>query len=180
MDDKPSDIVTFWREAGPTKWFKKDEAFDTEIAERFMPLYDRACRGELDAWAEEPGSALALILVFDQFSRNLYRNDARAFAQDGRCVRIVHDAMANGDDRKIPDDLAPFIYMPLMHSENLSDQQTCIDEMERLGKADNVKFARIHYDIIEKFGRFPHRNTVLGRITTPEEEQFLADGGFSG
>lgn len=180
MNDKPQDVLKFWREAGPEKWFKKDDAFDAEIADRFMPLYDRACRSELDDWAKEPDAATALILLFDQFSRNLYRNDARAFAQDGRCVRIVHDMMASGAGRKVPEDIAPFIYMPLMHSENLDDQQKCIDEMERLEKPDNVKFAKIHYDIIAKFGRFPHRNAVLGRVTTPDEEKFLADGGFSG
>ena len=180
MNNTPQDVLKFWRDAGPEKWFKKDDTFDAAIADNFIPLYGRACRGELDDWAKEPDAATALILIFDQFSRNLYRNDARAFAQDGRCLRIVHDMMASGADRKVPEDIAPFVYMPLMHSEDLDDQQKCIDEMERLEKPDNVKFAQIHYDIIEKFGRFPHRNTVLGRVTTPEEAKFLTDGGFSG
>lgn len=180
MNVTPEQVIAFWREAGPKKWFKKDDTFDEEIRTRFGETLEKAGNGELDHWTHDPNSSLALILVLDQFSRNLHRDSAKAFENDDKCVAIVQDMMKSGDDRKVPDDLAPFIYMPLMHSENLADQEECITQMQRLGKQDNVKFAIIHRDIIEKFGRFPHRNKVLGRETTPEEQAFLDEGGFAG
>ncbi len=173
------DILTFWAEAGEAKWWKRDEAFDTEIARRFSTIHEQAAQGQLENWCQTPNGALALIIVLDQFSRNLFRNSPKAFAQDAQCLVLVHALMAKGTDRKMRDDLAPFVYLPLMHSEKLSDQDLCIQEMQRLDLEEQVKFAKIHRDIIVKFGRFPHRNEVLGRDTTPQEAEFLANGGFS-
>ena len=176
----PHDILEFWMNAGPRKWWKKDPAFDDEIRSQFGSLYEQAYSGELDHWASKPDSALALILLLDQFSRNLNRNSPRAFAQDKKCVALVHDIMAAGLDRQMPKELAEFCYLPLMHSENLEDQKLCLREMERTGKQGNIKAAVEHLEIIERFGRFPHRNEVLGRETTAEEQAFLDGGGFSG
>jgi len=176
----PEDVLNFWVDAGPKMWWQKDDGFDAEIAQRFGNTHDAAARGELDAWLSKPDAGLALIIVLDQFSRNLFRNDARAFAQDEQCLRMVKSLMSSGHDRKMRHDIGMFCYMPLMHSEDLDDQKECLAQMERLGLKDNVKYAVIHLEIIEKFGRFPHRNAVLGRQTTPDEQKFLDDGGFSG
>ncbi len=176
----PQDILNFWIDAGPEKWWRKDAKFDAEINSRFGALYEQACAGKLDNWASEPESALALIILLDQFSRNLHRNSPRAFAQDAKCAALVHQLIDAGMDRQMPEKIAEFCYMPLMHSEQLQDQETCLHEMKRTGKQGNIKAAKEHLEIIEKFGRFPHRNPVLGRDTTPEEKAFLDGGGFSG
>lgn len=176
----PAEITEFWTSAGPSKWFARNEAFDQEIADRFLPTHTAAASGELDGWSETAQGSLALILVLDQFSRNLFRNDPRAFAQDEACIKIAQQAMNRGLDRDLADDLRVFVYMPFMHSEELAHQRTCLEQMQALGRQDNVKYAQIHLDIIEEFGRFPHRNTVLGRQTTAAERKFLDQGGFSG
>ena len=180
MVTQPHEILDFWREAGPKKWWKKDAAFDAEIKERFEKAIGAGASGKFQDWEKEPDTTLALIILLDQFSRNIYRDDARAFAQDAACLGVTKRAMANGFDRKMPDDIGVFCYMPLMHSENLDDQEQCIVEMRRLKLSDNEKFAVIHRDIIRDFGRFPHRNAVLGRETTREEQAFLDAGGFAG
>ena len=177
---KPEDVLEFWTDAGPKKWWKKDPQFDAEIARLFGGTHAEASTGLLDDWAKEPNSCLALIIILDQFSRNLFRNDARSFAQDGQCVAVTKDAIANGFDKKMPEAIASFCYLPLMHSEDLADQNLCLDLMEKTGSEENVKSAVEHRDIIAKFGRFPHRNTVLGRETTAEEQAFLDAGGFAG
>lgn len=179
MTASANEIIDFWRKAGPKAWFKRDDAFDAQIRAKFEPTYEAATAGKLDVWALAPDSALALIIVLDQFPRNLFRNDPRAFATDDKTLGIVNSVMAAGLDRKMPEDLISFCYMPLMHAENLAAQRRCVEQMERLGHDDTVKFAKIHLDVIEKFGRFPHRNAALGRKTTPEEQAFLNAGGFS-
>ena len=174
------DVLNFWTEAGPKKWWMKDSEFDAEISRQFGGLYEQACKGELDHWAESPDGALALILLLDQFSRNLHRNSPLAFAQDNKCADLTRSQIASGADHHLPADIRPFCYMPLMHSENLEDQNLGLEMMEKFGVEGNVKAAVEHRDIIAKFGRFPHRNSVLGRETTPEEQAFLDDGGFAG
>lgn len=136
--------------------------------------------GGYDDWTDSPEGALALIIILDQFSRNLYRNSPQAFAQDRRCAQITHEVMDKGLDQKMPEDLRVFCYMPLMHSEDLEDQELCVKVMNDNGYEANISFAEDHRDIIKRFGRFPHRNAALGRETTEEEKQFLDDGGFSG
>ncbi|PHS77967.1 MAG: hypothetical protein COB56_00035 [Robiginitomaculum sp.] len=180
MSATPQDVLDFWLNAGPKNWFAKSDDFDADINSAFGQTLEDAIAGKCDNWAETPDGTLALIILLDQFSRNLFRDDARAFAQDKKSVNILHAAIASGDDLKIREDLAAFFYMPLMHSENLSDQELCIEQMTRLNLEGNVKFAIIHRDIIRDFGRFPHRNAVLDRKTTPEEQIFLDKGGFSG
>ena len=176
----PNDVLEFWTAAGPEKWWQKDIEFDVEIKNVFGATHAAAKSGDLNNWLETPDGTLALVIVLDQFSRNLFRNDARAFEQDEQCVSIVKSAMDSGFDRKMRSDIGMFIYLPLMHSEDISDQKLCVKEMTRLKLENEIKFAKIHLDIIEEFGRFPHRNKVLGRATTPREQEFLDEGGFSG
>ena len=173
----PADVVTFWKEAGPGKWFKKNPEFDAEIRDRFEALHHAAARRELDAWAETAEGALALLLLLDQFPRNLYRNSAHAFATDPLARMFASRAVAAGFDKVVAPDLRNFFHLPFEHSENLEDQDRAVDEAV---DADALKWARIHRDIIARFGRFPHRNAALGRETTGDEQAFLENGGFSG
>ncbi|MEF2072195.1 DUF924 family protein [Consotaella aegiceratis] len=175
----PAAVIGFWREAGPDRWFKKDEAFDRAIRERFSATYGRAAKGRLDDWAGSADGALALVILLDQFPRNMFRGDARSFATDPKALAIAKQALARGDASTVAPDLAPFLAMPLMHSEDLADQQACVDWMRRIGP-NNVRYAEEHRDIIARFGRFPHRNPMLGRQTSEDERRFLEEGGFAG
>ncbi|GGE14019.1 hypothetical protein GCM10011390_36490 [Aureimonas endophytica] len=175
----PQAVIAFWREAGPDRWFKADPDFDAAIRERFAELHAAAARGELDGWAATPEGALALVLVFDQFPRNLHRGTPQAFATDGQALAVARMALSRGDAERLDRDLNQFLALPLMHSEDLADQEDCVAWMERIGP-DNLPFAIEHRDIVQRFGRFPHRNPILGRETTPEERRFLDDGGFAG
>ena len=177
---RPIDVVGFWRDAGPDKWFAKNAKFDERIALRFEPSHFAAARGEHDAWMSSPEGCLALLLLLDQFPRNLFRDSAHAFATDGKALSIAKHAIGEGFDQSIEPVLRPFVYMPLMHSEVLADQEASVVLFEALGAKTNLDFAVIHRDIIARFGRFPHRNAALGRATTPEEQAFLEDGGFAG
>lgn len=173
-------VVEFWRTAGYEAWFSKSDDFDRQIRERFGELHAAAANGELDNWRKEPESALALIILLDQFSRNLYRDDARAFAQDEKACEIADAAIESGFPEKVDPELRSFFYMPFMHSEKIADQRRSISLQHALGGRDSLKYAIIHHDIIHRFGRFPHRNKVFGRYTTPAEQAFLKSGGFSG
>ncbi len=173
-------VIKFWTDAGPKFWFAKDNEFDRQMSQKFRELHTRAAGGELDDWVNDPERALALILVLDQFSRNLFRDDAGAFAQDAAALKIANHSLEKGFDGQVDAQLRQFFYMPFMHSESIDDQQRCVELFEAKGGADSIKFAIIHRDIIARFGRFPHRNRVLGRTTSPEEQAFLDDGGFSG
>ena len=182
---EPQDVVDFWRESGPEAWFTKDDAFDATIRERFGATLDAASGGGLAEWAGDAEGTLALILVLDQFTRNLRRGSADAFGEDERAVALtrraiengwVEDLLANERTRAV----AVFALMPLMHSESIVDQEECVRRMLRPDWEGNFKFAVVHRDVIERFGRFPHRNAVLGRRTTPAERAFLDGGGFGG
>lgn len=172
-------ILDYWRALGPQGWFRKDEAVDREIGERFGKLHAEASAGLLDHWRGEPGPCLALVIILDQFSRNMFRGDARAFAQDALALQIAREAIAAGFDRQVDPVLRSFLLMPFMHSESIVDQQRAVALFHALG-AEGLKYAIIHRDVIARFGRFPHRNAALGRHTTRAEEAFLAAGGFSG
>ena len=175
-----ADILDFWTLAGPPKWFAKNAAFDAEIANRFGADVEAAARAEFDSWIEEPDGALALIILLDQFPRNLFRDSPRAFATDAKALATAQDALLRRRDERYSFPLRRFFYLPMMHSERLEDQEFCIEALARLGDREGAEFGRIHRDIIAKFGRFPHRNAVLGRKTTPEEQAFLDKGGFAG
>ncbi|NDW03501.1 DUF924 family protein [Jiella pacifica] len=176
----PQTIVDFWREAGPQRWFGKDETFDETIRQRYGDLYEMAARGELDHWAENANGALALIILLDQFPRNMFRNSPLAFATDGKALAIARIALERGDHEVVAEDVNQFLAMPFMHSEAHADQEECVAWMERIGDESNVRFAEEHRDIIAKFGRFPHRNPILGREPTEAEEAYLDQGGFAG
>ncbi len=180
----PADVVGFWAEAGHRKWFAKDAAFDAEIQRRFEPLHLAASRGELMDWAETAEGALALLLLLDQFPRNLYRGSAHAFATDPLAKEIAVQALSRGFDQAMEPELRPFFYLPYEHSERIEDQDRglalCRAHYEATGDKGTLDWAILHRDIIVRFGRFPHRNRSLGRPTTPEEQAFLDQGGFSG
>ncbi len=176
----PAAVVAFWREAGPERWFTKDAAFDEAIRSRFLPAYEAAAAGRLSAWEGNAEDTLALLIVLDQFPRNIFRNSARAFAADPLARAVARRALERGFDRQVPAAERGFFYLPFMHSEDLADQERCLALYRVLGDTNSEKYAEIHADIIRRFGRFPHRNAVLGRATTAEEQAFLDGGGFAG
>lgn len=159
------------------KWFGKDPAFDQEVHAAFSPLHQAAARGEVDHWQAEPQSCLALILVFDQFPRNMFRATARAFATDDRALALARHAVAAGFDREVPPVHRTFFYLPFEHSENLEDQRRAVELFRACepseGYERSLDYARRHMEIIARFGRFPHRNAVLGRENKPAETEFL-------
>lgn len=175
----PAEIVGFWRDAGPAKWYKRDADFDREIGERFGALHAAAAAGAHEDWAKTAEGSLALLILLDQFSRNLYRGSPQAFAQDARARDVAAAAIDAGFPAEVDPALGEFFCMPFMHSESHPDQMRCIVLSHRWGTAKTVEFARIHERVIRRFGRFPHRNAVLGRHTTAAERRFLENGGFS-
>lgn len=184
MAATPMDVVGFWQAAGPEKWFAKSAKFDEAIALRFEPVHHAAARGEYDAWAATPEGALALLLLLDQFPRNLFRSSAHAFATDPKARTIARAAVLAGHDRAGPAQLRQFFYLPYEHSEDLVDQDEGLRLFKALkdetGDGESLRWAELHRDIIVRFGRFPHRNACLGRATTPNEQAFLDEGGFAG
>jgi uncharacterized protein (DUF924 family) len=173
-------VLAFWSAAGPDKWFGKDEAFDADIRAQFLGTYEAAASGLLNSWEETPEGALALVILLDQFPRNMFRGTARAFAADPVARAVAERAIARGFDRRIPASEQPFFYLPFEHSEHLADQERCVALVRRTGDAEALKWAELHAEIIRRFGRFPHRNAILGRDSTPDEQAFLESGGFAG
>lgn len=174
------EIVSFWRTAGPDRWFKKDAGFDEEIRQRFLKTHEAAAAGKLTDWEQSVQGALALLILLDQFPRNMFRGDARAFATDPLARAVAAGAIVRGFDSQVPPDMRGFFYLPFQHSEDLADQERSIAFYKAIGDVENLKWAELHADVIRRFGRFPHRNSVLGRTTTPEEQAFLDGGGFAG
>jgi uncharacterized protein (DUF924 family) len=176
----PNDILHFWREAGPSKWYEKSARFDDAIRLKFEPVHHAAARGEYDAWAATAEGALALLILLDQFPRNLYRGSAHAFATDGKARAIARAATANGFHRQVEPELRQFFILPFEHSEALADQDEGVRLATELEDAELLKWTGIHREIIARFGRFPHRNRALGREMTAMEQAFLDEGGFAG
>jgi uncharacterized protein (DUF924 family) len=178
------DVIGFWGALESKRWFRKDEALDAAIRQRFEPLHLAASRGELKAWGESAEGALALLLLLDQFPRNMYRGSPHAFATDGLALVEAEQAVAKGFDLQTPVELQVFFYLPFEHQETVEAQrrgvELCRAYDARGAHESYLRFALIHLDIIERFGRFPHRNAVLGRVSTPEELAFLAGDGFKG
>jgi uncharacterized protein (DUF924 family) len=179
-DASPRTVLDFWRAAGSDRWFKVDKSFDQDVRERFLELHDAAATGQLDRWAQSAEGALALLILLDQFPRNMFRGTPRAFATDAKALAIARQAVESGFDRKVEPAFRTFFYLPFMHSEVSSDQDYCCALYRWLGEAEGIKYAELHRDAIRRFGRFPHRNEILGRRSTPEEIAYLAGGGFSG
>lgn len=176
----PAEVIAFWFTAGAEKWFTKDTSFDADIRTKFLPTYEAAVQGQLCGWEAAAEGELAFILVLDQFPRNMFRGSPRAFATDALARAAAKRAMRRGFDRAFASPKRNFFYLPLMHSEELADQERCVALCRELGDANALKFAELHADIIRRFGRFPHRNALLGRIATAEERAFLDGGGFAG
>lgn len=179
LDKRALGVTDFWRTAGPNAWFEKNEAFDAEFRSRFLDLHNAAARRELDDWGNHAESALALMILLDQFPRNCFRGTAHMFATDPLARHFAAKAVAAGHDMAVDPEVRVFFYLPFEHSENLDDQHRSV-ELTETNAAEYLKYAIEHRDIIERFGRFPHRNPPLGRETTPEEKAFLEGGGFSG
>jgi uncharacterized protein (DUF924 family) len=187
---EPAEVLEFW--FGPperadieeltSRWFRKDPAFDREIASRFGGLIERALTGELHDWAWQPGPALARILLLDQFTRNAFRDTPKAFAGDALALAAARQMVAQAQDMALPPLRRVFVYLPLEHAEDLAAQQEALRLFARLAEevpalAGYADYARRHHEIVERFGRFPHRNAILGRASTPEEAEFLKQPG---
>jgi uncharacterized protein (DUF924 family) len=174
-----SAVIDFWREAGPARWFAKNAEFDRRFREHFLSLHEAAAGGELAGWSATPNGALALLLLLDQFPRNAFRGTARMYASDALARDVAAAAIGAGHDGAFPTELRLFFYLPFGHSENLADQERSVALNRRLGQPD-LSHAERHRDIVRRFGRFPHRNPILGRTMTREEQRFLDGGGYAG
>jgi uncharacterized protein (DUF924 family) len=177
--DAAREVIDFWRAAGKSRWFAKDPAFDRTFRERFASLYAAAAAGELLAWAATPEGALGLILLLDQYPRNSFRGTARMYATDAMARERADAAIQAGHDRCVPAELAMFVYLPFGHSESLADQERSVELARRLG-APHLEHAEHHRDIVREFGRFPHRNAILGRLSSAAEQRYLSNGGYQG
>ncbi len=178
-DITPSDVVAFWKEAGPAKWFAKDAAFDAEFRRRFHDAHVAAARRELDDWAGTAEGALALLILLDQFPRNSFRDTGHAFATDPLARMFANNALEAGRDLEIEGDIRRFFYLPLQHSEDSGDQARQVELFQtRMSRKPDDRWAEHHHEIIARFGRFPHRNRALGRASSAEETAFLEGGGF--
>jgi uncharacterized protein (DUF924 family) len=175
-----ADVLAFWRQAGSERWYTRDDAFDADVRARFLPLWERAAAGKLSAWEDSDDGTLALTIVLDQFPRNMFRGEATTYSTDAAARAVASRAIDRGVDARVGEDLREFLYLPFMHSEHLADQLRCVELCRKAGGADNLRYAERHAAIIGRFGRFPHRNRILGRATTAEEQAFLDEGGFQG
>lgn len=173
------DVVRFWRDAGPQRWFRRDDDFDARFRSGFLPAHEAAAAGRLQAWTAAPQGALALVLLLDQFPRNAFRGTPRVYATDALARTAADAAIRAGFDRMVDPELRSFFYLPFAHSEDLRDLERCVTLNAEQG-GESLRWAKHHRDVVARFGRFPHRNGILGRQSTAEEERFLAEGGFSG
>ena len=172
------EVVAFWREAGPDRWFARDDAFDARFRERFLDAHFAAARRQFEHWMDDADGALALVLLLDQFPRNCFRRSGHAYATDPLARYYATRAVEAGLDARVDPALRVFMYLPFEHSEDSADQARSI-ELMRLVDAGYMQYAVAHRDVIARFGRFPHRNRELGRESTPEEQAWLdAGGGF--
>ena len=180
MNDLQKDILDFWfEETQPKQWFQVNEDFDQAIRDRFEDEYNNAFAGNYDEWQNDAYGSLALCVLLDQFPRNMYRGTPKAFEADKKALIIAKYAVAKGLDQVHSSQKKRFLYLPFEHSESLSDQRRSLELFETTRNADPLgyDYAKRHYDVIEQYGRFPHRNKILGRENTPEEEEYLAQDG---
>lgn len=173
-----TEVIKFWfEESTPQQWFRKDPEFDQQITTRFLALHRRASKCELYTWREHPLDCLAEILVLDQFSRNIFRNSGEAFAYDGLALVLAQEAIRRKLDQELSTQHKAFMYMPFMHSESTEIHQIALYLFDQPGLEDNYNFELKHKAIIDRFGRYPHRNELLGRQSTAEELSFLSEPG---
>ncbi|WP_171207238.1 MULTISPECIES: DUF924 family protein [unclassified Ruegeria] len=178
----PEDVLSFWLdEIGPDGWYVQDDALDAQIRERFLATWQAACEGRFSLWLTYPSGTLAYIILMDQFPRNMFRGSAKAFSTDKAALAAAKAAVDRGWDLKIDEPARQFFYLPMMHSENLCDQERCVRLMhERMPNdgASNLLHARAHREVIRQFGRFPYRNEALERSTTQHEAAYVSNGGY--
>jgi uncharacterized protein (DUF924 family) len=174
----PRDVITFWRDAGPTKWFSGGTGFDAKCRDHFGDAHIAAARREHDEWMGSADGALALLLLLDQIPRNIFRGSGHAFATDGLALQHAQQAIEAGMDTQVAPNMRAFMYLPFEHSEDMAMQDRSVELMATLTE-NSLGYAHAHRNVIKRFGRFPHRNAVLGRSNTPEEQAWLdAGGGF--
>jgi uncharacterized protein (DUF924 family) len=173
------EVLKFWRDAGPALWFAKDGKFDARFRTRFLVAHEAAARGELEHWLATPEGALSLVILLDQFPRNAFSNPPRMYDTDALARKAAAKSLAAGYDLQLPRELRKFFILPFAHSEDLADQDRAVALARRIGP-DDLAHAEHHRDIVRRFGRFPHRNAILGRESTPEELRYLANGGYQG
>ncbi len=182
MELNPDDILQYWfSEPMSGHWFNSTAAIDAEIGRRFEPAWQLALAGKLDSWLDSAKGCLALIIIFDQFPLNMYRGQANSFSTEARAIAVARQAIQSGFDRELQGQQLVFMYMPFMHSENLQDQDYAVELYRAAGLDENVKFALHHRSIVERFGRFPHRNVILGRDSSEAEQAYMnSDEAFKG
>jgi uncharacterized protein (DUF924 family) len=168
-------VIDFWfSDKVKPLWFRSTSAFDDALRERFLATWQAAAAGELGAWVQSPEGALALVIVLDQFPLNMFRGQPESFSTEAQSRAVALEAIARGWDRELDRSRLAFLYLPLMHSENLADQDRSVALFEAAGLTDNLRFAKHHRELIRRFGRFPHRNAILGRQSSEEELAYLA------
>lgn len=178
MTETPETVLAFWfDELTPEDWFVKNDDLDRRITDRFTGLHLALSRGISEEWRATPEARLALIIVFDQFPRNIYRASPLAFATDALALKEAKSALAIGADQSVGEDRRAFFYMPFEHAEDIAEQVRCVALFEALGNANYLDYAHRHHDVIKRYGRFPHRNDILGRTSTAEEKTYLAEPG---
>lgn len=177
VHDQARDVLDFWFGQPEERWWSKDDEFDAAIARRFGALRERVVASAADGWRDDPDTLLAAIILIDQFSRNIYRDEAAAFAADDLAARLTLEGIDRGWEAHYPPTRRVFFYMPLMHAEDAPLQALSVAKFEALGIAENLDFARAHRDVIERFGRFPGRNVALGRESSAAEQAYLDEGG---
>ena len=177
--ETPERVLSFWRDAGYDRWFASDAVFDRLFRDHFLAAHMAAARRELDAWLESAEGCFALVILLDQFPRNAFRGCAHMYATDPLARFVARHMIQHGFDDQVDAGLRAFCYLPFEHSEDMADQRLSARLFGKLG-GNYLSYAQVHHDIIERFGRFPHRNHELGRETTPEEQAFLDGGGFAG
>lgn len=180
MHDIRGDVINFWfEETKPQQWFQVNEEFDALITERFTDAYEKAAAGIFDDWRNDSDGVLALCILLDQMPRNMFRGTPKAFATDNKALVMAKYAISKGLDQVLSVTKRRFVYLPFEHSENLNDQRRSVELFEKIKNDDPLgyEYAVKHLDVIEEYGRFPHRNKILGRENTPEEEAYLAQPG---
>jgi len=171
----PETVLDFWFSAeAASRWFRATATFDTEIRQRFSPTWEAARAGKLGDWEQSALGSLALVVVLDQLPLNMFRGRPECFATEAQSRQVAERAIARGFDRQLDERGKMFLYLPFMHSEVLADQDRAVALFEGAGLTDNLRWARHHREIVRRFGRFPHRNLILGRTSTPEEQTWLA------
>jgi len=182
MNDAIQEVLDFWYdENNAKKWYNSTPEFDAEIKQRFETLWQQAADNKLNDWQESPAGSLALCILLDQFPLNMFRGEDKSFQTEAQSIEVSKAAIAKGFDDEIPSERVSFMYLPLMHSEELDDQNLSVACFEKHALEENLRFAKHHRGLIEEFGRFPHRNKIMGRENTPEEISYLnSDRAFTG